>query len=165
MIAASKTRERQPRGHWLQHIAALLLTMATAASAAPNAPIRARPLPPGEQPALSYWPFAPHPDDSTPLLTRIDIDARVAPAGCGPLTWSAHPVPGAIAAGPFCVAVIDGLAAPLLVVGRPGGAPYILAPGALTASADAVQVDAPQAARPAVTEAVRRWAAAPGGAR
>lgn len=163
MIAASKTRERQPRGHWSQRMAALLLIMTTAASAAPAAPISARPLPPGELPALPYWPFAPHTDDTTPLLTRIDLDARVAPAGCGRLTWSAHPVPGA-ATGPFCVAVIDGLAAPFLVVGRPGGAPYILAPGAVTASTGAVQVDAPHAARPAVTEAVRRWAAAPGDA-
>ena len=154
-------------------MAAVLLVLVGTASATPTArtpTITARAVIPGALPTLSYWPFSEHSGDDDPLLHRVDIDARIAPTGCGTSTWTTHPVPGARTEGPFCVAVLAGLDVPLLVVGRPGAAPYILAPGALATAESAdgehiVQFDAPTQPLPTVVDAIRRWATDPGAAR
>lgn len=149
----------------------LLTTSATAGPApgpAPEPPaVDVRPLAPDRLPTLPYWPFTPV-DDPSPALDAIPIDAPLDPGGCGGLTWDRHPVSGATAPGPFCVALLDG-DPPLLVVGRPGEDPYVLVPARVGLVADGdthtVTVQAPRIALPGVTAAVRRWAAAPEGAR
>jgi len=127
-----------------------------------------RPLAPGKRLALAYWPFAAHPGAGTPTLLRVDVDARIRPEGCGPVTWSNHPVQASKAIGPFCVGVTEGNATPLLVVGRPGSAPYILVPTELDLADGSegrrtVRLGQPTTPLPAVVEAIQRWAAAPEG--
>ncbi len=145
----------------------LITTPATAGPAPEPPTVDLRPLAPDRLPTLPYWPFTPS-DAPLPALDAIPIDAPLDPGGCGALTWDRHPVPGATAPGPFCVALLDG-DLPLLVIGRPGQDPSIIVPARIGLAADGdthtVTVQAPRIALPAVTAAVRRWAAAPGGAR
>ncbi len=146
-------------------LAALATPAAAPAAPTPEPPpVTIRPLAPDETPTLPYWPFAPG-DAAIPGLDAIPIDATLRPDGCGPLTWSRHPVPGAEAPGPFCVALIEAPAAPLLVVGRPGAAPYVIAPTRMTLDhtpdGRRLTLGGPIAALPGLTAAVRRWAAAP----
>lgn len=166
---------RRPRPHvWgpLFLAAALSLPAPPAGRASPETDdieqpvIDVRPVAPGTHLALPYWPFEAHSGSSTPTLMRVDVDARVRPDGCGPIAWSKHPVQASKAAGPFCVGLLEGIAKPLLVVGRPGGVPYIVLPSELEVVEDAeggrtVQLGQPTTPLPAVVEAIQRWAAAP----
>jgi len=129
--------------------------------------VEVRSLAPGQGAGVPYWPFAPYGGTSTPTLARVDVDAVLPPQGCGAFTWSVHPVAASKAPGPFCVGVLEGTAVPLLVVGRPGAAPYILVPGEVSVGEDAdgarsVSVGQPATPLPALVDAVRAWVAALG---
>ncbi len=139
------------------------------ASAAPpdaiSGRVTLRPLPPDAPLDLPYWPFTPGEGELTDGLDAIVIDARMPDAGCGALTWSRHPVPGGGPDERYCVALLEGLPRPLLVVGRPGHGPYVITPTRhrteIHDGARLIMVEPPPPASPAMVAAVRRWAADP----
>lgn len=145
--------------------AAITPTTSAAPPKATAGPVTLRPLPPDAPLDLPYWPFTPGEGSVTDGLDGTVIDARMPDAGCGALTWSHHPVPGAEPTGPHCVALLEGLPRPLLVVGRPGQQPYVITPMRhrleIHDGAHLIMVEPPPPASPAMVAAVRRWAADP----